>query len=388
MRELTERPVRVLQVTGVMNRGGAEALIMNLYRSIDRSRVQFDFVENAQQDAYYDEEIRRLGGRIYHCPHYNGRNHFEYVRWWKLFFQEKGRVYRIIHGHIGSTASIYLNLARKNGLYTIAHSHNSGTDHSARAFLYKIYTYNTRNIGDYFFACSDAAGRDRFGKRITLSGNYRVLHNAIDTSQFRFNPSVREQIRRELDIGDAILIGHVGRFEKQKNHRLLLEIFQKVLEKRPDSMLMLVGDGTLRTEIEQISSAMSIHDRIIFTGVRSDVNKLIQAMDVLVFPSLYEGLPVTLVEAQTSGLPCVISEKVPDESILVKNLVKVCSLSEGSDLWAEQSLAGAGIERRDCSQEVAGAGYDIGETAKWLESFYLEKYGQTKEHAGGIYTGI
>ena len=369
-------PIRVLQVIGIMNRGGAETMIMNLYRHIDRSRIQFDFVENSFEEAVFDEEIHSLGGRVFRCPHYNGKNHFAYTKWWENFFQKHEGEYRLIHGHIGSTASIYLSVAKKHGLYTVAHSHNSGTDHSAKALAYRILSYRTRNIADYFFACSEVAGVDRFGEKVTQSSHYSVLNNAIDTNQFCYDAAVRAEVRNELKISNECVIGHIGRFESQKNHLFLMKIFRKILEKQENSKLLLVGDGALREEIEKQVDDMRIRDKVIFTGVRADVNRLVQAMDVFVFPSLYEGLPVTLVEVQTSGLPCVISDKVPQESILVEDLVTVCNLSDNPEKWAEESLRQARTKRISRSREVAAAGYDISETAKWLGDFYLEKYKQ------------
>lgn len=366
-------PIRVLQVIGIMNRGGAETMIMNLYRNIDRKRIQFDFIENSYDKAVFDDEIIALGGRVFRCPHYNGKNHFEYKNWWETFFRKHEGEYSLIHGHIGSTAAIYLNIAKKHGLYTIAHSHNSGTDHSIKAYLYKLASYNTRNIADYFFACSEAAGKDRYGERIVQSDHYKVLNNAIDTELFRYDIVVRKAVRDELRLFDECLIGHVGRFDSQKNHQFLLKIFKKVLEQKKNCKMLLVGDGSLRKEIEKQAEQMNIRDRIIFTGVRSDVSRLIQAMDVFVFPSLYEGLPVTLVEVQSSGLPCVISDKVPLESVLVNDLVTVCRLSDTSKAWADQCLHAIHSQRKDRSSEVAAAGYDISETAKWLGEFYLEK---------------
>lgn len=373
---MTEEPIRILQVIGIMNRGGAETMVMNLYRNMDRSKVQFDFVENSFEPAAFDAEITSLGGKIYRCPHYTGKNHFTYKNWWNKFFKEHRNEYKVIHGHIGSTAAIYLGIAKKYGLYTIAHSHSSGTDYSLKSMLYKLISYNTRNIADYFFACSSIAGKDRYGEKVIHSSNYRVLNNAIDTKQFQFDEKVREIIRSQLGITSQILMGHVGRFTKEKNHTFLLEIFKAMHEMNPNSRLILVGDGPLRVEVEQQALSLGIKDFVIFTGIRSDVNRLVQGMDVFVFPSIYEGLPVTLVETQTSGLSCVISDKVPAECILVKNLVTIKSLDESPKEWAEHILSKIDIERKDKSAEIIANGYDIAETAKWLGGFYLGKYNE------------
>ena len=367
-------PIRILQVIGIMNRGGAESMIMNLYRNIDRAKVQFDFVENSLEHAAYDDEILSLGGRIFRCPHFTGKNYFQYKKWWEKFFREHASEYHVIHGHIGSTASIYLGIAKKHGLFTIAHSHSSGTDHSIRSTLYALVSFRTRFIADYFFACSEVAGIDRFGKSTTQQNNYRVLCNAIDTPLFRYNAAIRKEMRHQLDIQNEFLVGHIGRFTIAKNHTFLLDIFKAIADAKSDIRFILVGDGAIRSEMEDKAEKLGIKDRIIFTGVRSDVNRLMQAIDVFVFPSLFEGLPVTLVEAQASGLPCVISDKVPQESILTKKLVTVKRLEDSPKEWAEHIISRLSEVRNDHSEEIKEKGYDVKQTAKWLEEFYLEKH--------------
>lgn len=369
-------PVRVLQVIGVMNRGGAEAMIMNLYRKIDRTKVQFDFIENTFEKAAYDHEIREMGGIIYNCPHFTGRNCFQYRKWWKRFFQEHKGEYHVIHGHIGSTAAIYLMEAKKAGLFTIAHSHNSGTDYSLISILYSAISFPTRYIADYFFACSEIAGRDRFGKRVTSGESYSVLHNAISTENYAFNKEIRDQVRTEMSVCNERVVGHIGRFETQKNHRFLIAIFKEISKRYSAVKFLLVGDGYLRKEIERLVSENGLQDYVVFTGVRSDVSRIMQAMDCFVFPSLYEGLPVTMVEAQTAGLPCVMSEKVPTETILTKELVTVMPLSASAEEWAEHIISRLDEKRCDHSEEVRAAGYDISVTAKWLEDFYIERHKQ------------
>lgn len=370
-------PIRVLHVIGIMNRGGAETMIMNLYRHIDRSKVQFDFVENSREPAAFDEEILSLGGRIYRCPHYNGKNHFTYVKWWNDFFKAHPKEYPIVHGHLGSTASIYLSVAKKYGAYAIAHSHSSGTDHSLHAKLYQIMSYNTRNVADYFFACSEVAGKDRFGSKVTSGSHYAVLNNAIDVNRFSYNPSVRNAVRDELGIGQIqLVVGHIGRYTKEKNHEFILKIFSELKKMDSNARLLMVGDGKLRTHIMQMAEQASLSSDVIFTGVRSDVERLVQAMDVFVLPSLYEGLPVTMVEAQAAGLPCIISDKVPPECILTEGLVDIMTLSASPEAWAEKILAKRAIPRTDRRAEIAAHGFDITTEAVKLQEFYLKAYEQ------------
>lgn len=367
--------IRVLQVIGQMNRGGAEAMIMNLYRNVNREKVQFDFVEHTNSECAFDEEIKSLGGKIYNCPRYTGKNHFQYVNWWKNFFREHPE-YKIIHGHIGSTAAMYLKVAKKAGLFTIAHSHSSGTDYSLKSFFYKMMSYPTRYIADFFFACSQVAGVDRFGEKAVNSSNYHVLNNAVDTTKFAFDSEIRENIRKELGYQDnQLVIGHVGRHSGEKNLEFILSVFRIIYQKDQSARLLLVGDGVLHTQLIESAERMGLSSAVIFTGVRSDVAYLLQAMDVFVFPSLYEGLPVTLVETQTSGLPCVISDKVPQECIITDGLVTVKNLTDSAEDWANHILSRANENvRTSRCDEIKAHGYDIEETAKWLEEFYCEHY--------------
>ena len=209
-------PIRILHVIGVLNRGGAETMIMNLYRSIDRTKVQFDFVENEGDEAAFDAEIRRLGGRIYHCPRYKGLNHFAYERWWNDFFKSHRGEYPIVHGHIGSTAAIYLSIAKKYGAFTIAHSHSAGLGST----MYRIFAYPTRYIADHFFACSRAAGVSGYGKKVGNDiSRCQMLNNAINAKKFVFCREARQQMRNDLHLSDnTVVIGHVGRFVEAKNH--------------------------------------------------------------------------------------------------------------------------------------------------------------------------
>lgn len=366
--------VRVLHVIGSMNRGGAETMIMNLYRNISREKVQFDFIECSSEVAAFDNEIQALGGRIFRCPRYTGKNHFTYVKWWNNFFREHANEYRIVHGHIGSTAAIYLKIAKKFGLFTIAHSHSTRTQLNLNEIIYAAYSYPVRFIADQHFACSKAAGISRYGQAI---GNDPcrcvVFHNAIDADHFRFDKSKRDAMRNRLRINDRIVIGHVGRFNEPKNHTFLLRVFKNIVAKEPNAVLLLVGDGTLRGNIETYIAKHNLGENVILTGVQSDVSPYYQAMDLFLFPSLYEGLPVTLVEAQTSGLPCVISDMVPGESILAPDLVTVQCLDWSTEQWADHVLMRLKGQRTDHSEVIKSCGYDISETAKWLEGFYLDK---------------
>jgi len=365
--------IRILHVIGIMNRGGAESMIMSLYRNIDRKKIQFDFVENSNEPAAFDKEIYSMGGLIYRCPHYHGKNHSAYIKWWEDFFKAHHAEYTIVHGHLGSTAAIYLNIARKYNIFTIAHSHNTA-GRSLRDIIYQIYAYPTRHIADYFFACSLDAGVSRYGRRICLkSKRFHVLNNAIETNKFKYDPVIRNEVRKKYHLESRKVIGHVGRFVTQKNHGFLIDIFKKVNDMDKDTILLLVGDGELRKDIEEKIKQLGLQNAVIFTGVQNDVAKFYQAMDLFLFPSLYEGLGIVAVEAQCTGLRCIISDKVSSECIVTDSLVVVCSLKDKAEIWAKNILKTIDYERIDCSEQVKRHGYDIRQTSEWLTNFYLEK---------------
>ena len=363
-------PIRVLHVIGIMNIGGAESMIMNLYRHIDRSKVQFDFVENSYEQAFFDEEIRSLGGRIYRCPHYNGKNHLEYVKWWKHFFKTHTKEKYIVHGHIGSTAAIYLRLAKKYRLYTIAHSHNAATTVSLRNVLYGLYSFPTRFIADHFFACSMAAGISRYGKRVASDERKcTILNNAIDTERYRFNQEKRNEVRKKNGWENKFVIGHVGRFDPIKNHAFLIEVFKSYYTKNKDAQLVLIGDGGERQAIAGLVHTNNLECAVSFMGFRKDIAELMQGIDVLTLPSLSEGLPVTIIEGQAAGLTCLCSNAVTREVDITGNcrFLKIDSVSD----WVSELEKCRFSKREDTKNRVVEAGYDINTTAKWLENYYL-----------------
>lgn len=293
---------RVLQVLGCLDRGGAENMIMSIYRNIDREKFQFDFVLHLKKHADFDDEVRALGGRIYYAPRYDGRNHFEYKDWWTYFFKAHPE-YNLIHSHIRSTASIITEIAKKYGVKTIVHSHNTATAGSGlSAFVKDIMQKGITRYADKCLACSDAAGKWLFKNH-----SYTVLPNAIDAKLFVFNEENRKKIRKQYNLSDSFVIGHVARFHKVKNQTFLMEIFKEFLKRKPNAKLLLVGEkigseGIDKSELLNYAESLGITDKVIFAGNVPNVNEYLSAMDAFVFPSIHEGLPVTLIEAQASGL--------------------------------------------------------------------------------------
>ena len=371
-------PIRVLHVLGTLNRGGAESMIMNLYRNIDREKVQFDFVIHTTEHCDFTDEIITMGGNIYSAPRYNVKNSFIYIKWWKTFFKEHNE-YKIIHGHMYSIAMIYLSVAKKFGLITIAHSHSSMRKMNLKEIAKKVLQFPLRNVAHWLFACSDSAGVWLYGKSVKKRNNYIILKNAIDVDKFLNNKKTGQKIRAELGIEDRLVIGHTGRFFTPKNHMYLLEVFNCVVQEHQDSVLLLVGDGELREKIENKAQELGVKEKVIMTGVRNDVNEIMQAMDCFVFPSVYEGLPVTVVEAQAAGLPCLISDSITDE-VCITNLVTRISIKESAVYWSNKIFELIrNVNSKDVRKTIEMAGYDIHTTSKWLSDFYLKVMSNMKE---------
>ena len=363
-----QTPIRILHVVTYMGRGGLETMIMNYYRHTDRTKVQFDFLTHRDFRADYDDEIEALGGRIYHLP--------RLVPWDKNYhkaledFIVSHPEYKIIHVHQDCLSSIILKAAKKHGVpVRIAHSHSSSQDKNLKYLIKLYYKHQITDYATQLFACGKEAGDWMFG-----GNSYRIVNNAIDTSLYAFNWQRQMQLRQKLGLPpDAFVIGHVGRFNTVKNHTFLVDIFAKIKQQKTDAILILVGDGELRQKTEAKAAELGLAASVIFTGIREDVPDLMQAMDCFVFPSLYEGLPVTLIEAQAAGLPCVVSDVVPAECAKTK-LVEHVSLIENAETWAKKILSNIGLSRIDTSEEICRAGYDIKTNAQWLQNYYLEQW--------------
>ena len=366
-------PVRVLIVSITMDRGGAETLVMNIYRSLDRSKVQFDFILHCNYRSAYEDEIESLGGKIYHLPDFKIYNEFSYRRNFRKFFITHPE-YHVIHSHVNNTASIFLDEANKCGLHTITHSHCTSNGSGPRAWIRDFYRRNLYKIAEYRFACSEEAGKWHFRKRAP----YTVIKNGIDTEKFRFNEIARYEIRKELNIPDnAPVLGHVGRFDPVKNHLFILDVFKCLCQKHPDARLVLTGDGPTQKSVEKAVEQAGMTDRVIFTGSRQDVYRLYSAFDVFIFPSIYEGLPLTLIEAQCSGLPCVISSHLTDE-FEITDLIHRTDLSASPEVWVNTIEQCIGKERKDNSELIGEKGYDIRATARMLQDFYTKLHSEKR----------
>ncbi|MFG6149957.1 glycosyltransferase family 1 protein [Halobacillus sp. B23F22_1] len=360
-------PLRVLHVVVNMNRGGAETLLMNLYRNIDRTKVQFDFL--TCKPGVFDKEIEELGGNVHRVPYVTDVGHRGYKRVLQAFF--KTHDYKIVHAHLDKMCGIVLQEAEKAKVpVRIAHSHNTRSEGGLVRKLYKSYTGNNINrYSTHRFACSQLASKWLFGRRSSV----HVLKNGIESKKFLYSEERRSKVRSEFNISEEVfVVGHVGRFNLQKNHKFILEVFQKFLKIHPEAILLLAGDGVLKERMEAKARALKIEGEVDFLGVREDIDELLQAFDLFLFPSLHEGLPVTLIEAQNAGLPCLITDTISQEVDMGLGLVQQLSLSNQEE-WTNAMKA---IAKKQHSREIDSSvlkqnGYDIRETAVETQHTYI-----------------
>ena len=351
--------------------GGVESVIMNYYRNINRNNIQFDFLCNTEQVAYEDE-INKLGGRIFRVTA-RSKNLKEYKKDMKEFFKQNAKNYDTIWVNICSLANIdYLKYAKKYGIKRrIIHCHNSqNMDSFIRGFLHKFNKIFLRNYATDFWTCSNDASRWFYSKKMMQSNKYCVIKNAIDTKKFIFNEKVRNEYRDKLNINDKFVIGNVGRFHFQKNHPFIIKIFNEIHKQKPNSVLVLVGVGPDEDKIRKLVKEYNLEDSVKFLGSRNDVPELMQAMDIFLFPSLFEGLALVAIEAQTAGLPVFASDKVIASETKIDNTIfNFIPLDENESYWAQAILKFDNNKRQRNSNEelIKESGYDIKVEALKLE---------------------
>ena len=375
-------PIRILQVVTIMNRGGLETMLMNYYRQIDRSKIQFDFMVHRAEPGRYDEEIIKLGGRIYYMPPIRPGNYRKYFRLLDQFFATH-REYKVVHSHINENSSFVLRAAKRAGVPgRIAHSHLSDLGLDIK-LPFRLYAkYKMQNIPSDYFACSRNAGKWLFGGGIADPNEITVLNNAVNVKKFTFTNTSRQVTRQKLGLTNELVIGHIGRFEKQKNHKFLIDIFYELQKKQPNSLLLLVGEGKLKRSIEKKVKSLGLTKKVRFLGVREDIPNLIHAMDLFLFPSLFEGLPVVLVEAQTAGVQCLVSNTITKESDITGSL-GFMSLKESPEKWAQKILS-MSYKHAENTDLMTKKGYDTTANAKWLVDFYVHYHSENQTLAGGF----
>lgn len=369
--------IRVLHYVGNMNRGGMETFIMNLYREIDRNKVQFDFAIHGSVVGDYESEIVSYGGKAYYFPHMR-KNPLKYRKTWREFWKQNGKEYTVFHMHTNSLANIIaLEEATKANIpIRIVHSHssmaNKGQLQWLNDFLHKRNQKRLGKLATDLFACSDKAAKWLFGEQKTSGLSVRQINNGIDTAKFRFNPEIRRQIRGNMGLEHHKVIGHIGAFIPVKNHKFLVDVVEQMYKKDSSIRCILIGTGDLCDEIKRIVRQRGLEHVILFLGVCANVNELLSAMDLFLMPSFYEGLPVSLVEVQTNGVPALVSDSITKD-VKMKNNLHYISLSESSEDWADEALRLLSEGNREINIDVIiENGFDIKSTVSVYEEIIMK----------------
>lgn len=364
-----KKRIKILMVLGNTGRGGAQAYAMNVLRNIDLDEFQIDFAVYESKPDGYDSEITKYGSIIHYVPRFIVINYFECLsRWEKLFSVYH---YDIVEAHATNAASFFLKIARKEGIHTIAHSHSAGYRGNRIERLAKqFFSKNTKKEADYWFACSDLAALRLFGSAYKDYPHYYGIPNSIDCSLFRFDEQKRVKIRNSIHVKNELLIGHVGTFSEPKNHEFIINLFNEMIKKRGDNYrLLLLGDGALKSKIMKKTEELGITKYVTFTGTVPNVNEYMMAMDVLLFPSLFEGFPVTIIEAQASGLPCVISDVITKE-VDQTDLVQRVSLDSPWEKWIDAIHAASAKNREYYNDIILRSDYDVKKSVETLMDIY------------------
>lgn len=362
-------PVRIAQVVGKLSAGGVESVVYNYYRHIDHTKFQFDFFIDADSTCPSRQELIDMGARYFVVPPYQKLP--QYIGVLTRLFRENH--YSIVHSHMNTLAVFSLFAAWAAGVpVRICHNHSTaGPGETAKNIMKYLLRPFAKVFATDYCACSRYAGEWLFGRRAMERGEVTVFQNAIELDRFRFRADVRDAVREKLNLDSQFVVGHVGRFCVQKNHEFLIDIFAEVYKLREDAILLLVGDGPLMGNVKEKVHRLGLDGAVRFLGVRDDVDRLYQAMDVFALPSRYEGLPVVGVEAQTAGLPCVVSDCVSKEAQITKNIVFV-PLDADIEMWSKKILDCGSICREDTVQKVRNDGFDIAAEAEMLREFYEE----------------
>lgn len=363
---MAEKKIKILQVLTLMGRGGAETMVMNFYRALDRTKYQFDFLVHRQERYAYDDEIEAMGGKIYRTCSIRPGHYLKYFRFLDSFFEEHAHEYVAVHAHIQENSGFVLKYAAKYGIknrLVTSHIADLGIDYK---FPFRLFgkMYN-RYITDRL-ACGVEAGKFLYGNK-----DFTVFPNAIPTSRFLFDQEDSIIFRKERGWADKLVIGNVSRFCTQKNHTFLLDVFYQVSLLNPNAVLVLVGEGGLRGNIQQKAQSLGLVDKVFFEGLRSNIPDYLKAFDLLLFPSLYEGLPVSIIEAQAAGLRCLLSDTI-DKDVNVTGNVEFMSLKKPADEWAKNLLSMYPYQRQNMQSFIEKAGYDVGESIKILLDLYMK----------------
>ena len=337
---------------------------------MDLTRFQVDFaVDRGDDGTGIGKRLKELGCNIYFLPYFKVYNYFRYVKAWRKFLSEHH--YDIVHGHSSNSAAIYLKIAKERGCATIAHSHNSGYRGGFLPRLVKsLFAKGAGKVADYWFACSDIAAERLFGEAYKSYPHYYNIPNAINMDAFCFNEDARRRVRALLKVGDdELLCGHVGTLMPQKNHDFLMEIMAEVVKINPKARLVCCGAGPLMDKVKEKARLLGIEDHVIFAGVVHNANEYMMAMDVMVFPSFNEGFPVTIIEAESTGLPVVMSDTITTE-IDLTDLVHRHSLNDQASKWAKTICSVKHDDRQNYNNMLADTKYNVRSGAEFVSSLY------------------
>lgn len=357
-------------VIGSTNMGGAQIFILNLLRNMDFERYQVDFAVNFKEvEGGIGQELRDMGCNIYSLPYFKVYNYFTFKKMWKDFLSV--HKYDIVHGHSSNSASVYLDVAKKMGCVTIAHSHSAGfRGNLIHRLLKRFFASRIKKVADYWFACSALAAEHLYGKDYRTFKNYYDIPNAVIANKYLYDKNIATSIRSSIGVDkNDFLCGHVGSFTAPKNHFFLLDIFKEVLKKNINAKLLCCGAGALLPQIKDRAKQLGISDRVIFTGIVKNCSDYMMAMDVLIFPSLFEGFPMTIIEAEATGLPIVMSDVITDE-VDITDCVHRMSLNEQPELWADNIVKLRSKDRKDYNHIVEDSKYNMKTGAKFIMSLY------------------
>ena len=371
---INTQQIRILNLFTIMNRGGAETMVMNYYRNLDRNKVQFDFMVHRYQRGTYDDEIEALGGKIYRLDPIRPWNSAHYMKAVDQFYKNHNE-YKIIHSHMSELGYYDFLMAERNKVpVRICHAHSRPYGYDLKSPVRWYYKKKMMPHITDLFVCGEEAGEWLYGKK--NRDRFVQMNNAIDAKRYESNPIQRVKTREEFGIRDSqMVVGHVGRFETVKNHSFLVDVFSAIHKIKEDAILLLIGNdqGQVADEIHNKVVDLGLEDNVKFLGSRSDVPDLLQAMDIFVFPSLYEGVSVALMEAQASGVQILISDGIPRECIKTE-LITVKSLEDSAEEWAMEAIRKASIDHINTYEIIQSAGYDVVKNAKWLQDYYIDAY--------------
>lgn len=365
-----ERPIRILQYIGSLNIGGSQTMIMNYYRNIDRTKIQFDFVVDRKNDVFFVKEIESMGGKVYFLDYFKGYNIISFKKQWNRLFKEHPE-YKIIHCHVRSVASIVLKIAKKYGLKTLCHSHSTSNGKGIKSLTKWFLQKKIPKYADNLLACSEESAIWLYGKDNVLRDNCAIINNAIDTKKFLYNDNIRCKVRKNLKVENKKVIIQVGRFVEVKNYIFTLEMFKELLKENEEYYLLLVGNGPLKDAIIDKIKSLQLEKNVNILENRNDVNELLIASDIYVMPSLYEGLPLSLVEAQAASLPCIISKNISGGKI-IKELIYDLDLDNNFEEWIQKIKELSNFKRKIRLNEIINTGFDIEKNVDTLVELYLK----------------